>query len=509
MTARAVSRIAFSRGADGVFPAGVSGAYTAKQSGLSVVYAGDSRTVHAFHARWSSETFGVFGRSNASALSAGDGTLTLYSNSTATWAAPGDTTGVSAPVGAGLVFLESGSANKGCCFNITSAAIDTYGTVEGFPITVTIGASTYIGTGEEAAATWAQILSGQKMRCAGVFGIDGETAAGLNLRAGQLLDVDNFGVQSNRDVNLVVIDIGTNDATYIAGSEPGYSVAGTMQEIMEACDEITSRGACVLLSTLIRQSPSAGEFSVSSSINNGLFEISKNNPLVEVADVYSAVKDPNLTNGNAVANALVALHWTGYGAKLAGQVVADKILSIVGGSIGSSDFYSGSSLTNLVENGALSGTAGSMGGMTGQTAVDAVYSGTGTCVASKEAVSGWHDWQVYTITGAAADDQLLLIPAMTVTAGANVYGQVEYMITGAGAKNIDAAFKFSDGDALEEIVRSANVSDTPLGLGEMRGVLCIQNIDAPSWLVDSQMLIAVTMSAGDSVIKIRDIGAAA
>lgn len=506
MTARAVSRIAFSPEPDGTFPSGLRGASKASQLSLCIAFAGDSRVHHLLQGRWGAS--GVFARSNASALSAGDGTLTLYSNSTAKWAAPGDTAGAVTAVGDGLVWLESATANKGCCFNITSEEVSALGTVGGNPITITIAASSYIGSGEESAGSWAKILSGQKLLCVGSYGIDGETTAGLLRRTSQIFDTDSFGVARSSSVDVVVVDIGTNDVSFIASAEPGYSVETSAANHADICDEITANGAIAVVCSLIRQSPSAGEHSAATSLNTAMASQAASDSRVIMADVYSAVKDPNLTNGNAVANALVGVHWTGYGAKLAGAVVANALKSIVGSSIGRSDFRSGHALSNLVTNGALSGASGSKSGITGDTAVDAIYSGTGTCVASKEVVSGENDWQVYTITGAAADDQLLLLPVMSVTPGSSVYGQVEYIVEGDGVKNIEAIFQFTDDAVLQELVHSNNVSDTPLGLGAMRGVLHVPTIDVPSWEVSSKMLAAATMSAGDTVIKFRDMGAA-
>ncbi len=471
---------------------------SASSHGNYVVFAGDSNTFYGYKPRWSG--VGVFARSNASGLTASTGTLTLYDDSTATWTAFGDTVGARIDVGQGLVWLESGSANKGICLNITATWAAT-GTALGLDVPIEIAASDYIGGNDRCPCLFGQLLSGQAFIPAANFGVDGDISYTLLERIGQVFTVDSFGRPTSRRPRVVGVLIGINDVTYLAGGGLEYDMDDVKGWVTDIKDSIISNGGVAAFGNLVKESPSAGEIALIAEFNLHLATLAAADPdNVKVADYHTAC--------NGVAGAMDGVHFTNLGAKLAGEQMAVILESLAGGA-GVSDFRLGSGAQNLITNGNMAGTSGSKGeALTGVTAVDAGFtvSGAGAAVGSKEAVTGEYDWQVYTITGADTGDELTVLLNPLWAIGDNIYGEMEIEITGDGVKaaNVATIFLSVDFSQIEGCNSLFNSSNTDMG--ELSGVWRTAPIDVPSFYDTGSLYAHFILSAGDTVIKVRNAG---
>ena len=463
---------------------------------LRITFIGDSNTEYGYYARWNAGF--PASRSNATGLSAGEGTLTIYSDSTATWTAPGDTAGPVTDVGGGFIFLQSGSANKGMCFNITAAAVAAYGSPEGTPLPFTVEASSVIGRTDVCPCVWSQIYSGQKLVGMANLGMSGDTIEGVEMRVAQVGEVNSLGQTVPRRRGIYCITIGINNVT---GSLTPEEITALCVKLTNIKNILRSRGDAVIFGNLAHGNPSAGELAEMQALNAHIATFTAD-PLVAVADIDAVCTgDTDKMNG---------VHYKAPGAAAAGMLVAAKILAFSGGTRGVSDFRRGGRSDNLVTNGALDGTAGVLTGMTGEAAVDSTYtkSGSGTCLASKQAVAGQHDWQVYTVTNASAGDTIEMVLPMTAVPGTTIYGQAYFDVTGAGIQHPDAIIEFNNAsDTVQELIHAC-AADSPQGdIGPYSGILGVPRMSVPAWEDHSRMLVSIKLMAGNSVVKVRDIGA--
>jgi len=201
---------------------------------------------------------------------------------------------------------------------------------------------------------------------------------------------------------------------------------------------------------------------------------------------------------------MAGVHYTTLGSKLGGEKLAEILESLAGQ--GSSRFALGSGTTNLIVNGALSGTSGALTGMTGVAAVDSTFSGIGVCIASKESVTGEHDWQVFTVTGAVAGAtiEMELDPSWIISQ--SIFGAVDCDITGDGVSNANFTIEFrSVSDTRVESFYALNpISDHDTG--ELEGILQTPAIEVPTYYNAGRAYASVILSTGNTVVKFRNAG---
>lgn len=470
---------------------------SADRSNQYIVFAGDSTTEPNFSAKW--DAVAAFFRSDAQDLTAGIGTLTLYDDSTATWAAFGDTAGARTPVGEGFVWLESGSPDKGACFNIP-ASLAAAGTELGFDAPVEVEASSYIGSKDVAPATFGGIFSGQVFTPSANLAVDGETAFGLSQRIGQVSTVDSYGRPTTKRPRVVVVLIGVNDITYLAAGGLDYDMDDVKGWVTDIKDSIVADGAIAALCTVVMADPNPTEIALTTEFNAHLATLAAANPSrIKVADFHTAC--------NGVASAMDGSHFTGKGAKLAGQELADILIDLAG-SAGRSNFRYNS---GFVVNGNMAGEDGFLGGgLTGVSAVNALIdTATGSGVASKEAVAGEHDWQVFTLTGMSNGDTLaVLLDLDGAAVGDTIYSEVEIQITGDGVLGASSSIAANNFDAsVSETVFScfSNFSESSPGAS---GIYRTNPYRLNDWYSIGAAGVIVFFAAGDHVVKVRNFGAA-
>lgn len=470
---------------------------SANRSNQHIVFAGDSTTEPNFSAKW--DAVAAFFRSDAQDLTAGIGTLTLYDDSTATWAAFGDTAGARTPVGEGFVWIESDSPDMGACFNIP-ASVAASGTALGFAVPVEVEASSYIGSKDVAPATFGGVFSGQVFEPSANMAIDGETCFGLSERIAQVFTVDSYGRPSSKRPSVVFVLIGINDVNYIAGGGLDYDMDDVKGWVTDIKNSIVANGAIAVFGNLVKESPTAGEIALIAEFNGHLDTLAAASPSrIKVADFHTAC--------NGVASAMDGSHFTGKGAKLAGQELADILIDLAG-SAGRSNFRYNS---GFVVNGNMAGEDGFLyGGLTGVSAVNALIdTATGSGVASKEAVAGEHDWQVFTLTGMSNGDTLAVFLDLDGAAvGDTIYSEVEIQITGDGVLGASSSITANNFDAsVSETVYScfSNFSESSPGAS---GIYRTNPYRLNDWYSIGAAGVIVFVAAGDHVVKVRNFGAA-
>lgn len=472
---------------------------SADRSNRYIVFAGDSNTEPAFVPRWGCPGSG-WGRSDVEADIAGEGTLTLYDNSTATWAAFGDTAGAVTAVGEGFVWLESGSAGKGFAFNITQTMVGTLGTELGNPLPIVVSKNTEMGAANFSPCQFGQMISGQALSATANFGANGDTTYGLLERMQQVFTVDSFGRPTTKRPSVVGVLIGINDVIHLAGGGGGYTVNDVKGWFTDIKDIIVSNGAKAIFGNLVIGSPTAPQTAIIDELNAHLASLDDSNTYI--ADYHSVC--------DGVADAMDTAHFTDLGAQLAGEVLSPILIEIAGRA-GASPFRLGGRVSpevNRIINGALAGTDGEVAGtMTGVVAIDSGYYGAGACVGSKEAVEGENDWQVYTVTDAESGDFILpLFDTKAIDAGSTIYTGIQISVSGDGVTVASLSFSYKNiDDSITEIVHSCYPAYTK-NMGEIEWTVEMV-VELPSWYSQSSLYMYIAPEAGDSVIKIRNAGA--
>lgn len=455
----------------------------------SLSFIGDSTTEWGFIPRFAADGFaGII--SDAESV-AGEGIATLYDDDTLQWAAAGDTAGARTSFEYGRKYwYESGSHKKGVSI-IVPQEFAPFASEEGTPIPISMLAQNGMGGRDQAPYVFGQILNGQRFAMAGNQGIAGQRAEQVLLRIADSWEKDTFGRPLAIKPMHIVVLVGINDVAYIDGGSAPYGVAEVKDWLDDIRDAILAQGIMPIFGNLVEESPSPSKILLIDELNLHIAGMG-----VPVADYHAAC--------NGVAGAMSGPHYTTLGSKLAGAKLAELLVSIAGQ--GSSRFALGSGTTNLIENGELAGTAGVLTGMTGVAAVDSTFTGSGTCVASKQAVSGENDWQVYTVTGATAGDTITAEFDPLWSIGQDIYGSVDCDITGDGVSNANFTIEFrSAGDTrVESFYALAEVSDD--AMGELSGILQTPDIEVPTYYNAGRAFASVILSAGDTVVKFRNAG---
>lgn len=469
---------------------------------LTIAYIGDSNTEAALYSRFG--LMGYYMRSNAAGMIEGTGTLTIYEN-TVSWTAPGDTEGAALPGDGGILRLESGSADRWASTIMPQSIFSEVGSPEGTPVELDVIRMDYVGGGIRAPFAWGQILSGQKCEVTQWGGISGHRTAETLERMACLWLHDTYGTPIARGPDIVGCLISINDVDRVIDE------TFTLQEVLDRHTAIKNytlaQGSRFLVATITAEAPTADQWTVMQAINDHIRAMA--GPLVEVADIAAVLVDPEGVNGACLPHLMDGLHFHADGAKLAGEVIAQCILSMTDGRRGRSAFRKNGPLAarNVVTNGELAGTAGSKSGLTGDVALDTVFVGTGNCVGSKQSVPGENDWQVFNTTAATAGDTITMTTSAAYAPGEEISGQCEFDATGDGIKNITINAVFSDGDAEIERVYSTAPNMDPLeAIGTGKGVLQIPAINVPPWCTEGTFEIVIVLAGGNSEVKVRDSG---
>lgn len=457
-----------------------------------IAFVGDSTTEWGFVPRFAVNN-SFF--SDAENLPEGDGIFTLYDDSTASWAANGDTVGARTTIRFNQRnWLESGAAAKGVCVYVPSA-FAPYGSPEGTPIPFTISATEGMGWRDEAPWVFGQILNGQRFSISSVQALSGDVTQNILGRLPDAFDRDTFGRLSSRRPSVVVVLSGINDITGITDDSVEWTIEDVKGWLTEMKDYILGRGAKAVFGNLVTESPDAETIALIADVNAHLASMAVAGS-VYVVDYHTAC--------GGVAGAQAGPHFTTLGAKLAGAALAEVLEAIAGH--GQSCFALGSGLVNLIENGALDGSTGELVGMTGEAAVKSTFTGAGGCVASKETAARQHDWQVYTITGAADGDELLIefVPLWEI--GQNIQGGVDVDVTGDGISNVDCVIECRNADESRIELFRALTPASGMAMGALAGILRTVDIVVPSYYDHGRFYVKAILSAGDTVLKIRNAG---
>lgn len=475
-----------------------------------VVYAGDSNTQNGYATIW-----GTSFRSNATALTAGDGTLLIYDDLTATWAAPGDAAGPRTALRNGWVWFESDSANMGIAYYVDTGIAEAIGTPEGYEVTVTVELSVIAGYADNSPATWSQILSGQRLKETANHGMTGETAAGLLRRIDQVYNCDSFGVElpaAERPDHAMVM-IGTNDITAIAAGGAGYTIADVKTAITAMADYARGIGKTITFATLPSETWGVGEFALAQELYRHYYDLAENNAHVTEADVFLAVRDGNQSDGRAISGAMIGVHYANRGAYYAGKAMASVIIALAG-SVGRSLFRFAGDDSNLVTNGAMLNTAGVLTGTlaTGDVAVDTACSNTLLAVFSKEAVAQETPWQVATVADSANNDTIVMTFNLSQVPNPSAMSELEYQVTSGGTfiKGIDAVLHYSDGATNDVYIHACGITAQAVTLPEaaFSGVLHVPDFAVPAWATTATLEVTTKFAADAvAVLKYRAAGA--
>lgn len=461
-------------------------------SGHRIAFIGDSTTEWGFIPRFKADGFaGIY--SDAENVG-GEGTVTIYDDSTICWAAAGDTNGPRTAFEYDRKqWYESGTENKGVCI-ILPSAFAGIGSPEGTPVPLTMIAQDEMGGRDQAPHIFGQIFTGQRFAVTGEHGYAGQRAEEILARLSDAWTKNTFGRPLARKPTHLVILVGINDVAYISGDAP-YGTAEVKGLYNAMRDAVLAEGIKPIFGNLVDEDTAPETVALIDELNAHLASIAVADS-VYVVDYHAAC--------NGVAGAMSGSHYTTLGAKLAGAKLAELLVSIAGQ--GASRFALGSSGGNLVENGELSGTSGALTGMTGAAAVDSTFTGSGTCVASKQAVSDQCDKQVYTITGASAGDELLVEFDPLWAIGQRIFGGIDVEVTGDGVSGVDCYMSFTNAGNTRTETFNALSAVSNHDMGELHGIFKTPTIAVPSYYDSGRFYFKAILSAGDSVIKIQNAG---
>lgn len=366
---------------------------------------------------------------------------------------------------------------------------------EGIETQIPFGAGEDIGH-EARFSTWAQVFT--KNRLAEVnLGAVGDTVGGVAARLAQVGSVDSLGRPITPSHHLVCLYIGVNDIYFTDDAEAVALVTDALSDVL---DTLTGAGHIVLLCTVAND----GGESVGVTLYNTWIR-SVDRPGVYVVDIDAATQE----EGGYVDG----LHITPPGAVVAGQVVARKILALTG-AYGTSDYALGSSTVSIMDNGALAGIAGVLTGMTGEAAWDATFvpEDAGTCVASKETVSGQHDKQVFTITGATDGGTVTTETTVILPPSGEITAAIDFTLAGGVFSYLDGVLTlYSDDESQTENHHTTATygGEQPYAIGKCAGTLSTPYIELPSWADHAVFRLTATLApgAGHAVIKLQNAGA--
>lgn len=483
---------------------------------VRITNCGDSTAALEHGTWWSSTAF--FGRSDASGhVADAVGTLTIYQNGTAKWAADGDTAGALVSVVGGFYWFESASADKGFCFCIMPDDISGASpTGTAHAITVAAGSiAGSVGFISAGAVVWQNILSGWRTCITGILGAGGTTTFHLLDRIDNVFDVDSHGHPLSVPPDVIHVSCGINDCTALGAGGAGYTIAEVLQNLTDIKDAILARGGIPVFSSLSHETPGNRQ-TYMDQVNAHLLAMSVADSRVYFADYAAEVDD---VGGDAKPNYMIGPHYTPYlGAKVCGEVFDVLLDSIAGLNQGRSIYFRGAA--NLAPAGDCQGTGGQLINATGVSALD-VWCGTGlgvdigdcTAVCSKEASTGeTNPWQVVAVTGGTEDSYVMVTTEMTSISDL-IQSEAEFYVSDAskmGGGIIDALrFSFIFYDEFDAPIDFlAGMYAVAGDAGVLQGVVKTDKITPPANAVSARVCFMWWQPATfDVTFKVRNWGA--
>jgi len=485
---------------------------------------GDSTSALGHGTRFSSVAFS--GRSDDTGHAADDeGTLTIYSNGTAKWAADGDTAGAVVAVGTGLQWLESGTANKGFAFIIVAedvAAASPSGTDHA--IAVSGGSvSGSIGWSANTMFVWAQILSGFQLEITGIQGHGGKMSADILAALPNIFTRDSHGKAIATMPDIVHVSCGINDCADLVSETPTTTIGSVLANLTSIKNYIVAQGAKAVFSTLSHEAPGALR-EYMDDVNDHIAAMAAANPShVFVADYKSVIDDSGDPDDAALAGMMSGPH---YGGASGALVAASKLLTILDVAAGTRQGRS----TYRGEKPSLAAGADYVGSLTAGAASTAtgtsewdvwagIYGvdvGDVDVVLSMETVADErHQWQVVTVTGGAEDAPIVLLKPLStlpsvVRAEVEIYIDDTSKLGGGLLPGPRFAFIFFDG--------IGGVMETDHGClmqcgGHDQELACLlktEPVTPPVGAVSAMIAVSWMQLAGnDVVVKLRNAGAEA
>ena len=470
---------------------------------LRIAVAGDSTAAGEHGTRWSTTAEDFFGRSDAPNHAEGDeGTLTIYSNGTATWQAAGDTVGPVTPAGDGFVWLESGSSGKGFGFNIVAehvAAASPTGT--NHTITVLKGSGTgYQGYFTGGALVWSQVLKGFRLDV-NVLGTPGVTTFDLLARIDNALDVDSHGRRLSGMNNLVYVSCGISDCSALTGS-PGYTIDDVIDNLTAIKNAVIARGACIIFSSLSHEAPGARR-PFMDAVNAHFASMAAAQPdCVVFADYTGVVDDPESPERAARPGYMSGAHYyPGYGCYFCGSVLAD----LLGERFGSADVKS--SYRDVRIRSLLAGD------WTVQAGEGIIPHGDASVSVSTDPGNGDGEWTVLDVTGGTEDSYVIATIPLRYMPN-RMRGECEFYINdlskvGGGlfqGPRLVFAFYDAEGNILEYdggiTVAGGDLAD------DLYGYLKTDIITPPAGAVSAKLMFGFWVPQGNNaVVKLRKPGA--
>lgn len=431
---------------------------------------GDSTVDFMMKFRWSSALY-IATRSNASNLTAGDGQMIFYPDSTVTWQAPDDTVGPRTSLVNGFNWMESGSANKGMSICTSTPLLGIVANLSEpitYDITLQPESPSYTG---QSASGWALILTGWRLPFTANLGSTGDRAVPCRDRLHQIFTSDSFGVPTTSRPTIIHVLVGINDVSALDAGNTDYTIAEIKQAYTDIKDICIGKGAHVVFGTLAMSAPTVGEFAIMQELNQHILNISKTNSHVHVADFFRRIRDGNYTDGRATLNTMDGLHYTPQGGLIAGLELKRVIDDIVHRSVGRSRSQFAGDVSNSLTNGAFLGTTGTKGtGITGNVADNwaATRTGTLTATATKEIVAEECPWQAFSCAGGGSGGVLTVDSAVITTLngsdGQTIDADVEVDCNSFDAKVVvDFAIVVTYSDAATETIRSMNIDSVADG----------------------------------------------
>lgn len=518
---------------------------TQQRNTYRIASCGDSTCVHGtrYSMVESYSGFRLYGRSNDTGwldLEANaTGTLTVYPNSTATWAAPDDTAGPVVQVGSGLTWMESATAGRGMGFVVPQSVIqgaDVGGTA--YPVSILEGSSPgYVGTGWGDALGWAQVITGGRLQVTGQHGFAGIDTRQMLQALPNVLTRDSEGKSLDAPPDAVYFSIGINDVWFENDPDGslswyGYEIteAETLQNITEMVEYCVERGVIALFSTLQRESPGALA-AMMNVINDHLEALqAQYYPMMRVVDARAAVNVPE--TDDAKPGYMTGPHYTNHlGCYVMGTVLADVLDQVAGARLGRSAYMG--DRPNLVHDGAMLGTDGALTNATGVSAWQVCVGecdylpslGDATAVCSQEASSNgeYHPWQVIDVTGGTEESYVVASSPLeaiydVMQAEVEVYTsnlQISGYTFVSGPKLM---LMYFDGGGqmirLSETISGVGVTlggvDPETGVTEFSGLLRTGPITTPAGAVSARLAVMWGQPAGvDATVKLRNAGARA
>lgn len=407
----------------------------------------------------------------------GSGTLEFRaSDGYLRWTAPSDTAGPWTLGRAGVLTLESGTADKQLTLNVRSYSANP---VTDQTITVTVSGTYRKAWLAEGYWVWAVHGTRWPMDAIYPLGVSGSTTEDVIEQLAQLQSV-----ASGQGYDIILC--GTND---ISADTPAATTIANLTTIYDARRALGRRLVLVnenaRWGTAINTPMTAQQQSDHAAINAFIAQYAATYGCIHV-DAYAATYDSGQTDRRPISGYLKdAVHFSDTGAFVVGKLIADAICS----EIGVPTPRSSTDPENLLSIGAFAGTGGTAGtGTSGTVATGWTVSrasGDATVTASVESRGDAGQWQVMAWTATTASvvqaaTASLSLASLGLSAGDTIYGEVECICDDfANVYNTRFLITFTGASpALDAL--SSTTADGTVTVGDGRFVLRVPTVKIPS-----------------------------